>query len=47
MAGQVDGARQAGEEGLLPLRVAGLSKVAQGLTSLEEVLRCTPRWDSE
>ena len=39
--------RQAGEEGLLPLRVAGLTKVAQGLTSLEEVLRCTPRWDSE
>jgi general secretion pathway protein E len=39
--------RQAGERGLLPLRVAGLTKVAQGLTSLEEVLRCTPRWDSE
>jgi general secretion pathway protein E len=30
-----------------PLRVAGLSKVAQGITTLEEVLRCTPRWESD
>ncbi|MCA6216280.1 Flp pilus assembly complex ATPase component TadA [Ideonella sp. B7] len=37
--------RQAAEEGLMPLRVAGLSKVAQGLTTLEEVLRCTPAWE--
>jgi general secretion pathway protein E len=30
-----------------PLRVAGLAKVAQGVTTLEEVLRCTPRWETD
>ncbi|MFO1336726.1 MAG: ATPase, T2SS/T4P/T4SS family [Burkholderiaceae bacterium] len=39
--------REAVGEGMQPLRVAGLAKVAQGLTTLEEVLRCTPRWESE
>jgi general secretion pathway protein E len=46
----LDGARlrrQAVTEGMQPLRVAGLAKVAQGVTTLEEVLRCTPRWESE
>jgi general secretion pathway protein E len=45
---QLDVARlrqRAGEEGLRPLRVAGLAKVAEGVTSVEEVLRCTPRWE--
>jgi general secretion pathway protein E len=46
----LDGAklrRQAVAEGMQPLRVAGLAKVAQGITTLEEVLRCTPRWENE
>jgi general secretion pathway protein E len=46
---QLDSARlrrQAAKEGLLPLRMAGLVKVAEGVTTLEEVLRCTPGWDS-
>ncbi|HSI50841.1 MAG TPA: GspE/PulE family protein [Ideonella sp.] len=33
------------EKGLQPLRLAGLNKVAQGVTTLEEVLRSTPRWE--
>jgi general secretion pathway protein E len=33
-------------EGLRPLRVAGLAKVAEGVTTLEEVLRCTPNWQA-
>jgi general secretion pathway protein E len=36
--------RQAMVEGLRPLRLAGLMKVAEGLTTLDEVLRCTPQW---
>jgi general secretion pathway protein E len=47
---QLDSARlrrQAVAEGMQPLRVAGLAKVAQGVTTLEEVLRCTPRWESD
>ena len=46
----LDGARlrrQAVTEGMQPLRVAGLAKVAQGVTTLEEVLRCTPRWETD
>ncbi|MFZ5549365.1 MAG: GspE/PulE family protein [Pseudomonadota bacterium] len=39
--------RQAVSEGMQPLRVAGLAKVAQGITTLEEVLRCTPRWETD
>jgi general secretion pathway protein E len=34
--------RQAMTEGLRPLRLAGAMKVAEGLTTLEEVLRSTP-----
>ncbi|MET0383074.1 MAG: ATPase, T2SS/T4P/T4SS family [Burkholderiaceae bacterium] len=37
-------ARQAMLEGLRPLRLAGLMKVAEGLTTLDEILRCTPQW---
>ncbi len=36
--------RKAAEQGLLPLRVAGVGKVAQGVTTLDEVLRSTPVW---
>jgi len=37
-------ARQAVLDGMRPLRLAGLMKVADGLTTLDEVLRCTPQW---
>ena len=37
-------ARQAMLEGMRPLRLAGLMKVAEGLTTVDEVLRCTPQW---
>ena len=37
--------RRAVHDGLLPLRVAGAQKVAMGLTTLDEVLRATPRWE--
>jgi general secretion pathway protein E len=36
--------RQAMLEGMRPLRLAGLMKVADGLTTIDEVLRCTPQW---
>jgi general secretion pathway protein E len=36
--------RQAMLEGMRPLRLAGLMKVAEGLTTMDEVLRCTPQW---
>ena len=36
--------RQAMREGMRPLRLAGLMKVAEGLTTMDEVLRCTPQW---
>ena len=36
--------RQAMQEGLRPLRLAGAMKVAEGLTTLDEVLRSTPEW---
>jgi len=39
-------ARQAVLDGMRPLRLAGLMKVADGLTTIEEVLRCTPQWSS-
>ncbi len=32
-------------DGLRPLRMAGAIKVAEGLTTVEEVLRATPAWD--
>ncbi|MGH6609370.1 MAG: GspE/PulE family protein, partial [Burkholderiaceae bacterium] len=34
--------KRAAQQGLRPLRVAGAAKVAQGTTTLEEVLRSTP-----
>ena len=34
--------KQAYKEGLLPLRLSGAQKVAQGLTTIEEVLRVAP-----
>ncbi len=34
------------KEGLRPLRLAGAMKVAEGLTTIEEVLRSTPAWES-
>jgi general secretion pathway protein E len=36
--------RQAIVEGMRPLRLAGLMKVAEGLTTVDEILRCTPQW---
>jgi general secretion pathway protein E len=36
--------RQALSDGMRPLRMAGLMKVAEGETTLEEVLRTTPPW---
>jgi len=38
--------RQAMQEGLRPLRLAGAMKVAEGLTTVEEVLRSTPGWEA-
>ncbi len=37
---------QAFADGLRPLRLAGLMKVAEGLTTVEEVLGATPAWDA-
>ncbi|WP_088279615.1 GspE/PulE family protein [Ideonella sp. A 288] len=36
--------KQAIKDGMRPLRLAGTMKVAEGLTTLEEVLRTTPAW---
>jgi len=36
--------RQAVTDGLRPLRLAGAMKVAEGVTTMEEVLRNTPAW---
>jgi general secretion pathway protein E len=38
--------RQALKDGMRPLRLAGAMKVAEGLTTLEEVLRTTPALDA-
>ena len=38
--------RQAVADGLRPLRLAGVMKVAEGLTTLDEVLRATPFWEA-
>ena len=38
--------KQAAKEGLRPLRLSGAMKVAEGLTTLDEVLRSTPQWES-
>ena len=41
-----EGLRRVGlSEGMHPLRLAGVMKVAEGLTTLDEVLRTTPGWD--
>jgi general secretion pathway protein E len=37
--------RQAVQEGWRPLRLAGAMKVAEGVTTIEEVLRSTPAWE--
>ena len=37
--------RQAVQDGLRPLRLAGAMKVAEGLTTVEEVLHSTPQWE--
>jgi general secretion pathway protein E len=37
--------QQALKDGLRPLRLAGIMKVAEGLTTLDEVLRSTPAWE--
>ena len=37
--------QQALHDGLRPLRLAGAMKVAEGVTTLEEVLRATPAWE--
>ncbi len=37
--------RQAVQEGLRPLRLSGAMKVAEGVTTLDEVLRNTPQWE--
>ena len=36
--------RQALAEGMRPLRLAGLMKVAEGSTTVDEILRATPAW---
>ena len=38
--------KQSLADGLRPLRLAGAMKVAEGLTTLDEVLRATPAWES-
>jgi len=37
--------QQALKEGLRPLRVAGAMKVAQGVTTIDEVMSATPAWE--
>jgi general secretion pathway protein E len=37
--------QQALQDGMRPLRLAGAMKVAEGLTTLEEVLSATPAWE--
>ena len=36
--------RQAVKAGMRPLRLAGMMKVAEGITTVDEVLRATPAW---
>jgi general secretion pathway protein E len=45
----VDSARlrkQALADGMRPLRLSGAMKVAEGVTTLDEVLRATPAWET-
>ena len=37
--------RQSLQDGLRPLRLAGAMKIAEGVTTLDEVLRVTPAWE--
>jgi general secretion pathway protein E len=37
--------QQAVKDGMRPLRLAGVMKVAEGVTTLDEVLRATPAWE--
>ncbi len=37
--------RQAVQDGMRPLRLAGAMKIAEGVTTIEEVLRTTPAWE--
>jgi len=37
--------RQAVKDGMRPLRLAGAMKIAEGVTTVEEVLRSTPLWE--
>ncbi|MEJ5897780.1 ATPase, T2SS/T4P/T4SS family [Aquabacterium sp. G14] len=37
--------KTAAKEGLRPLRLSGIMKVTEGLTTVEEVLRNTPQWE--
>jgi general secretion pathway protein E len=37
--------QQALHDGLRPLRLAGAMKVAEGLTTLDEVMSATPMWE--
>jgi general secretion pathway protein E len=39
--------RRAVAEGMHPLRAAGVTKVAEGVTTLDEVLRTTPAWEGQ
>ena len=39
--------RQAVKDGMRPLRLAGMMKVAEGQTTVEEVLRGTPAWSED
>ena len=42
----IDKLRRCGiEAGMHPLRMAGVIKVAEGVTTLDEVLRSTPAWE--
>jgi general secretion pathway protein E len=38
---------QALKDGMRPLRLAGTMKIAEGVTTIEEVLRSTPAWSEK
>ncbi len=38
--------KSAAKDGLRPLRLSGVMKVAEGVTTLDEVLRNTPQWEN-
>lgn len=38
--------KTAAKDGLRPLRLSGVMKVAEGVTTLDEVLRNTPQWEN-